>query len=237
MYLSQKIDAIKLSEDLLRAVKLNKPTFTLEFALKHIDLTELQKQLYSDDRKKAFWINIYNAFYQILARNFRHEKSLIYSIKLFMIAGHEFSLDDVEHGILRRFKYKYGLGYLPQLFPSKVLKSLAVVSVDYRIHFALNCGAASCPPILFYDPIDIDNQLQMAMVSFLEAETSFDNDKKTVNVTRLFLWFMGDFGGINNVRKIISETLMIDIDGFRVKFNPYSWEEKLGNFFQTNQVA
>ncbi|NLR91637.1 DUF547 domain-containing protein [Flammeovirga agarivorans] len=237
MYTSRKINAIKLSEDLLNSVKLNKPTFTLELSLKLMDLSDLQKQLYNDNRKKAFWINIYNAYYQILAARSTHKKSLLYSIKSITIAHHQFSLDDIEHGILRRFKYKYGLGYIPQFFPSQVLKSLAVSFVDYRIHFALNCGAKSCPPILFYDPLEIDTQLEMAMISFLEAETSFDNEKKTVNVTRLFLWFLGDFGGVNNIRKIITEKLRIDIDGFTLKFNPYSWEEKLHHFYLPKNVA
>ncbi|NMF33407.1 hypothetical protein HHH56_01210 [Flammeovirga yaeyamensis] len=75
------------------------------------------------------------------------------------------------------------------------------------------------------------------MISFLEQETNFDNKNKRVNVTRLFLWFLGDFGGIKGVKKIIEEKLNIDISGFGIKFKSYHWDEKLLNFHPQLQIA
>jgi thiol-disulfide isomerase/thioredoxin len=45
---------------------------------------------------------------------------------------------------------------------NKALPHLAAVQkkVDYRIHFALNCGAKSCPPIVYYSPEKLDQQLE-----------------------------------------------------------------------------
>lgn len=31
------------------------------------------------------------------------------------------------------------------------IKKLAVSNLDYKIHFALNCGGKICPPIRFYE--------------------------------------------------------------------------------------
>ena len=93
--------------------------------------------------------------------------------KLFTITSTLFSLDDVEHGILRRYRYKYSLGFITDLFPSKIIKKLAVSKIDYRIHFALNCGAKSCPPIAFYTSLNIEEELNLATQSFLESETDF----------------------------------------------------------------
>ena len=70
--------------------------------------------LTSDPQKIAFWVNTYNAWYQIL-RGQRHvERSRIYSAREIAIGSNDrFSLDEVEHGILRRVRLKYLAGYVP----------------------------------------------------------------------------------------------------------------------------
>ena len=141
-------------------------------------------------------------------------------------------MDDIEHGILRRFRHKYSLGYFPQLFASKAIKKLAVSKVDYRIHFALNCGAKSCPPIAFYTADQIEQQLETATLSFLESETDYLNEKKEVHISRLFLWFMADFGGKRGIRQILEKKLHQKTTGYQLVFKKYSWEEHLDNFIQ-----
>lgn len=39
--------------------------------------------------------------------------------------------------------------------------------VDPRIHFTLNCGAESCPPIGVYDADKLENQLARATKGFI----------------------------------------------------------------------
>ncbi len=112
--------------------------------------------LYNDDAIKTFWINIYNAWFQILATREKKKSPEIFTGKLITIADTKFSLDDIEHGILRRYRWKLSRGYLPELFPGRLIKQLAVAKIDYRIHFALNCGAKSCPPIAFYTYFNIN---------------------------------------------------------------------------------
>lgn len=220
----------QLSEQLLLAVKMQESTDDLRKELEIVSLKELKTSLHNDDYKKAFWVNIYNSFYQILRKVEKVDKPTIFTKKLIRIANILWSLDNIEHGILRRYRWKYSLGYLPQLFASKLIKEMAVSKIDYRIHFALNCGAQSCPPIAFYSAEKIEPQLEMATLSFLESETDSFNKKKEIHVNRILMWFLADFGGKSGIRKILKEKLQIDTFGFKVIYKPYSWEELLDNY-------
>ncbi|MFZ8458418.1 DUF547 domain-containing protein, partial [Staphylococcus aureus] len=87
-----------------------------------------------------------------------------------------FSYDDIEHGILRKSSIKWSLGYAKKWFPSTKEKLLRVNKVDYRIHFALNCGAKSCPPIAFYDDAKLDAQLDIATKAYLIGSVTYDSN-------------------------------------------------------------
>lgn len=219
-----------LSEKLLLAVKTESPHQEIVQSLDDLVFPEFIKALSNDSTKKAFWINIYNAFFQILRKVKQVDKSEIYTTKQIHIARIAFSLDDVEHGILRKYRYKYSLGYLPNIFAAKHIKNLAVSKIDYRIHFALNCGAESCPPIAFYSLEKIDTQLEMASLSFLESETDIDHSKKEIHISKLFQWFIADFGGKKGIRNILKEKLEINSSSYKLIYKEYSWEEALDNY-------
>jgi Protein of unknown function, DUF547 len=220
----------KLSEDLLLAVKMQTATESLRLELANLSITQLQNALQNDHQKKAFWINCYNAFYQILRKEKQINRPAIFRDKLVNIAGRYWSLDDIEHGILRRYRFKLSLGYLPNIFAPRLIKEMAVEQIDYRIHFALNCGAKSCPPIAFYNADRIEQQLEMATLSFLEGETDYFPDKKEIHVSRLFQWFAADFNQAGGVRKILKDKLNIGSEGQKIIFKKYSWEDNLDNF-------
>lgn len=226
----------QLSEQLLLAVKMNQATDDFLRQLEYVDLSDLQGQLHNDTIKKAFWINLYNAFYQILRKVRKVEKSNIYVDKLIKVAGKPLSLDDIEHRILRKYRYKFSLGYLANPFAPKLIKQLAVKKIDYRIHFALNCGAESCPPIAFYTVDQLDAQLEMATLNFLESETDVFEDKKEIHISRLFQWFRGDFGGKQGTCKILEEKLGQVTKGFKLIYKKYSWEEQLDNYVELDKV-
>ncbi|HEX8461365.1 MAG TPA: DUF547 domain-containing protein, partial [Segetibacter sp.] len=155
---------IEISQQLLLAAKTHEPTDSLVGKIQSISEQSLTSQLLTDDDKKAFWINLYNAFTQvILSKNPDKYKSRgsFFGDKQIEIAGKKLSLDDIEHGILRHSKIKWGLGHLNKWFSSGFEKRQRVDTVDYRIHFSLNCGAKSCPPIAFYKPSDLNRQLDM----------------------------------------------------------------------------
>ena len=223
-------DPNQLSEALLLAVKQGKTTPALEEELASFSLENLQEKLGEDNQKNAFWINIYNAFYQLLRIEDRVDKSKIYVSKSIPIAGLKLSLDDIEHGILRKYRYKYSLGYIANPFVNRTVKKLAVSSIDFRIHFALNCGAKSCPPIAYYTSDIIDEQLDASTISFLESETEIKEDSKEVHVSKLFSWFLADFGGKKGIRKLLNETLDFDSKGFKIIYKPYSWDDQLANY-------
>jgi hypothetical protein len=220
----------QLSEQLLLSVKMQQETAAFQGEMAKIPLPVLKSELNDDNGKKAFWLNVYNAYYQILRTEKKMDKPDIYRKRSFTIAGELFSLDDVEHGILRKYRSKYSLGYLANPFTSRLIKDLAVDELDYRIHFALNCGAKSCPPIAFYKAKNIDSQLNMATQAFLEGETDFDDEKQIVHTTALFQWFAGDFGGKKGIREIYKQQLDKDLSGYTIKYKEYSWEDDLGNF-------
>ena len=222
-------DVLNLASQILLKVKMKEPTQDLQAQISKLSHTQLKSALSSDTQKKTFWINIYNAYYQIL-RQQGHNKPDIYRKRLFKVSGHNYSLDDVEHGILRRYRYKYSLGFFPNLFSKSRIKKLAVDKIDYRIHFALNCGAVSCPPIAFYKAENLDSQLNLATQSFLESETVWDHDKKVAKVTALFKWFYADFGHTKGIKEIYKNQLDVDMTGYSIKYREYSWEDDLENF-------
>lgn len=219
-----------MSEEILLAVKLNKPTDDLVEKLSNIPQDTSTEQLVNDDLKKAFWINVYNAYFLILRKNHDLQKPAIYRNKVISVAGRSLSLDQIEHGILRRFRHKHSLGYLLNPFTPLWLKKLAVDSLDYRIHFALNCGAKSCPPIAFYTPDKLEDQLNMATQSFLEGDTQIDKEKKEVHITSLFKWYHKDFGGGAGIRNILKEHLNQDFTAYSLVYQAYDWSEELDSF-------
>ncbi|MFK7969590.1 MAG: DUF547 domain-containing protein [Bacteroidia bacterium] len=224
------MNPVTLSEQILLAVKTEEDTQALVDTIAGLPADFHTTHLQEEAAKKAFWINIYNAYFLILRKIQKLDKKEIYTKKAFTIGNTRFSLDDVEHGILRKYRYKFSLGYLPNHFAKKHIKRLAVNKVDYRIHFALNCGAISCPPIAFYQADRIEEQLEMAAMAFLEGETTFFDEKKEVHISRLMLWYRGDFGGKKGIRKMLHRYLNKPVKGYKLIFKSYDWTEKLDNF-------
>lgn len=221
---------IKLSEKLLYAVKTGAPTTSIENELLQLPPAALFNGLCNDTAKKTFWINIYNAFYQLLAIRERKTKPSIFTGKYIVIANHSLSLDDIEHGLLRKYRWKYSLGYLPQFFPSGWIKKRAVTNIDYRIHFALNCGARSCPPISFYTYNDLEEQLLLAEKSFIKSETQLDTVTKKITTSKIFKWFKADFSGNKGIKKIIAAVFQQNLSDYSLSFNAYNWSSQLNNF-------
>lgn len=221
---------LNLSGELLYKVKIKADSKEVEKALSVLTYNQLFKGLNNDAAKKTFWVNMYNAWYQILAIRLNKTRPKIFTEKLIPIAGLSLSLDDIEHGILRKYRWKWSMGYLPQFLPQKAIKELAVDSIDYRIHFALNCGAKSCPPIAFYRYDKIEQQLDMATVAFIKGESEIDESKKRITTSKILSWFKGDFGGSNGIRALMTKVFQRDFAGYSIQFNEYNWDKDLGNF-------
>lgn len=223
-------ELVELSAQLLFAVKTDAPTDSLENQLAQLSKQALILGLSNDTARKAFWINIYNAYYQILATREKKTRPIIFTDKAFAIGGLALSLDDVEHGILRKYRWKWSQGYLPRFWPSTDIKKLAVSNIDYRIHFALNCGAKSCPPIAFYAYDNLETQLETATTSFLTQDAVLDVANKTVRVSKLLQWFKADFGSKKGILNILSKHFGQNLQGYSIVYNEYDWSQDLKNF-------
>jgi hypothetical protein len=69
---------------------------------------------------------------------------------------------------------------------------------DPRIHFALNCGARSCPPLQSSsfpeDPTALDVRLDLATSAFLNGSgVRIDDARREIAVSSLFDWYKADF--------------------------------------------
>lgn len=200
--------------------------------------------LASREQKLAFWLNLYNALvidgiihYGI--RKTVNEVPGFFRRVAYNVGGYRFSLDDIEHGILRA-----NAGHLiipgPQFGKNDSRCSFVLDQVDFRIHFALVCGAASCPPVSFYDPQQIDVQLDLAARNFMEQTIEVEPHRQIVKLSKLMQWYGEDFGAgiwmklgfgnrqqlFNALKPYISDDIMREIPEsrkMRVYFKTYNW--------------
>jgi len=224
-----------ISQDFLYAVRVGDDYTTLLADLENVEEDVLIHSLNTENKKKAFWLNIYNAFIQIKAKEnpemIKNSRNDFFSNKWITIAKNELSFDDIEHGMIRNSQWKYGMGYLGAWFPSKFEKNLRVENIDYRIHFALNCGAAGCPPIAFYNSEKLEEQLTTATAGFLELNSIYNEAENTVEVSKILSWFKGDFGGIDGIKNILKEYQIIPEESNpKITFKEYDWTVSLSNY-------
>ena len=231
---AKDLSIIDISQQLLLAAKTKEPTDSLLAVVKSISGNQLQAELINDDYKKAFWINLYNAYTQVLlSKNSDKYKnrSSFFGDEMIEIAGEKLSLDVIEHGLLRRSKVKWSLGYINKFFPSTFEKENRVKSVDYRIHFALNCGAKSCPPIAFYQPAQINKQLDLATRAYLNGDAEYDEAKNQISLPAIMGWFRGDFGGKKKMVALLKNLEIVPADkNPKVNFSKYDWNLFLENY-------
>ncbi|WP_165953202.1 DUF547 domain-containing protein [Pedobacter changchengzhani] len=228
------IDYIKVSQNFLYAVKVGDATTTYIDTLKQANPEILASQLNTDPKRLVFWLNIYNGYTQVLLKNNPDQyktRNSFFSNRQIPIAGQHLSLDDIEHGILRHSKIKWSEGYLNKLFPSSFEKTFRIQKLDYRIHFALNCGAKSCPAIAFYDVENINEQLALATKVYLEGECDFNSLKNVVHVPAIMGWFRNDFGGKKQMVAILKQNEIIPKNSYpKIHFKKYDWTLYLDNY-------
>ncbi len=232
---SQTTDYVKLSQDFIQSVKVaDGNAEKLVNIIAKANETELLRQLKNDDNKKAFFINLYNGFTNYsLKKNPAQYKNRgeFFKSEQFIIAGNKVSLDLIEHGFLRKSSVKLSMGKLSKIFPPNIEKKYRVDKIDYRIHFALNCGAKSCPAVFAYDSKNINEQLDKATKSYMIANASYDKTKNILFVPSLMSWFRGDFGNKKGILKICNDLKIIAKDADpKLEYNTYDWTLYLENF-------
>jgi hypothetical protein len=162
----------------------------LDRYLKVLEETD-SKQL-STNEQFAFYINAYNAWTIKLILSGYPGVATIKDLgstfktpwkrKIARIDGQVITLDNIEHDILRpRFK-------------------------DPRVHFAINCAARSCPPLIPepYLGSTLDQQLDTSSRAFVNNPKRNFLDGKALHVSRIFKWF--------------GEDINYDVTGFFLKY-------------------
>ncbi|MFB6173541.1 MAG: DUF547 domain-containing protein [Halobacteriales archaeon] len=215
-----------LADDLLERVRREARTEPVERALATLEAPALERVREERRAGLAFWLNLYNAATQLLLERrpgLYGSRWRFFRAPAVTVAGVDLSLDDIEHGILRGGRSKYGLGYLPRLSRTG-LPAAYSLDLDPRIHFALNCGAASCPAILAYDPGSVDRVLDGATRSYLEGTVEYGPDRDRARLPRLCLWFVGDFGGPAGLRDLLREHDQVPPGASpSLRFRSYDW--------------
>ncbi|PKA99923.1 uncharacterized protein DUF547 [Flavobacteriaceae bacterium MAR_2009_75] len=231
---TSKIDLNELSEDFLSNIKNNQSTNEIRAQLYNLTLEDIEKELKTDDEKLAFWINIYNAYIQvILSENPEKydDRGEFFKNEQIPIAGRLIAFAKIEHGIIRKSQWELGLGMIRKWFPNKFERKLRVDERDYRIHFALNCGAKDCPPVAIYTPDRLNEQLKIGTANHLSKTSEYNPETKEVSITSLFNWFRGDFGCKGGIKDILKEQGIIPTTkGIDLVYKNYDWTLDLDNW-------
>ena len=128
--------------------------------------------------EKAFYLNSYNILViKGIINNYPTKGPMeipgFFDKKSYSINGSNLTLNNIENDIVRK---KFN---------------------DARVHFALVCGAKSCPPIQSYafKPEKLDNQLDMVTKQSIQNSsfTKIDVKNKKASVSMLFNWYKDDF--------------------------------------------
>ena len=165
-------------------------------------LHSFQPQLLpGETAQRAFWINLYNALVLDAVIAFDVQESVtegwlgIFSFfrrAAYVVGGQRVSLEDMEHGILRGNR---GNPYVPgPHFAASDPRRAWSLPLDPRIHFALNCGGVSCPPIRSYAPQKLEVQLDLAARNFVNATVEVFPAKNEVRLSQILNWYAKDFG-------------------------------------------
>lgn len=212
---------------------------------KYVRLTkELQRVNVVDasgDEKVAFFINIYNALVIHANVAFGPPVNLWQRYKFFntvryIIGGHAYSLQDIENGVLRANRKGVGMLFRPFSQSDPRLK-VALDEPEPFVHFALVCGAKSCPPIKTYSTDGLEDQLKLAAEAFLDSEDglTIDMNKKQIFLTKILSWYQEDFG--KNKEEVLQWILanlsdgerksqlkeLLDGKSYKVGYKHYDW--------------
>ena len=159
------------------------------------DLAAAKPGALDESDRFPFWVNAYNllAIKTVLDRypvsSIKDGGNFLFPIwkkKVGTAAGKEYSLDEIEHGILRK------------------------EFSEPRVHFAVVCASLSCPDLRPepYEGARLDEQLDDQAERFLENRTKGlvpGADRKSAEVSSVFKWFGDDFEATGGVAGFIRD--------------------------------
>jgi hypothetical protein len=166
----------------------------LDAALRAVAQTD-PADLDADAERTAFLVNAYNA--HVLRLVLEHGATDLERQGLFdaffqtpvRVAGLDVTLNELEHGALRRQDHVDG-----RPVPS-ALRALRPRRLDHRIHVAVNCAAVSCPPLgpRAFRAATLNGDLARAWREFVASDRAARFEGGALVLSSLFDWFADDF--------------------------------------------
>jgi len=217
-----------------------------DFTASSAELQKFDLMAISFNVKIAFFINLYNAlaihgFVVTGPPTNLYQRLYYYNHTNYSIGGMVYSLNDIEHGVLRG-NQKPHTSYRRVFHRDDPRLQSAVVVWDPRIQFALCRGTRSCPPLQVYDPSRLDAMLDAATRDFcgrhVELTPTLGEDgsagKTQVVLPAVFEWYQEDFGshegdmlhwvaGFLSAAKAKAMRAAVDGDNFVIKYLPFDW--------------
>lgn len=147
----------------------------------------------------AFWLNVFNAVVLrdaaelAQAKNVREVEHFFERVRV-RVAGLDYSLDDIQHGLLRGNAPKFGRSRPPMERGDPRLAHTPL-AYDERIHFGLYCAVCSSPRFVVFNAGAVDRQLEQLTEEYLRREVRVEKDGAVVVLPRQFYWYGADFGG------------------------------------------
>lgn len=172
----------------------------------------------SRDEQMAFWFNLYNAkTIDVILDNYPLKSirklgplnSGPWDKKNMNVAGiGEMSLNDVEHGTLR--------------------KNWA----EPRIHYAVNCASIGCPNLKAtpWAAATLEEDLNQAAIDYINHPRGFNVEGSKVTASSIFDWYKEDFGGnksgiLKHARKYAKGELKTALDAAEtINDFDYDWD-------------
>jgi uncharacterized protein DUF547 len=147
----------------------------------------------------AFWLNVFNAVVlrdapELALAGSVREVEAFFALPRLRVGGLGYSLDAIEHGLLRGNVPKFGSRRPPMRRDDPRLAHMPL-ALDERMHFALYSAARSSPAFRVFDGGNLDAQLEEASREYLRLHVRVQDEGAVVVLPRQFYWYAQDFGG------------------------------------------
>eukprot|EP00591_Stephanopyxis_turris_P004432 CAMPEP_0195522288 /NCGR_PEP_ID=MMETSP0794_2-20130614/20286_1 /TAXON_ID=515487 /ORGANISM="Stephanopyxis turris, Strain CCMP 815" /LENGTH=521 /DNA_ID=CAMNT_0040652007 /DNA_START=64 /DNA_END=1629 /DNA_ORIENTATION=+ len=237
-----KIESAATNDDgLVDYVAAKEDSSFLLFEEAACELQGVKMDSMDDSTKLAFGINLYNlmikyAFMKVGIASSNLQRKAFFDNVAFSIGGDVLSFSELENGVMRANALAPFTIRAPFAKNDPRLR-LALTKVDPRIHFALNCGATSCPPVKNFSSQSIDEELRVVAQAFCQQpdNVSVNKDTYELSLSMILKWYRADFADslqmlparvVTFLRGERKKTLQTMIDSGRpikVTFNVYDW--------------
>jgi hypothetical protein len=155
----------------------------------------------------AFWINVFNAGVlrdapELEFASSAREVQAFFERPRLRIGAHPYSLDDIEHGLLRGNVPKQGRWRTPMKRDDPRLEYMPIL-FDERMHFAVHSACRSSPPLRVFDGGKLDEQLEEATADYVRRTVRIESQGAVIVLPRLLRWFAQDFGGESGIVEFV----------------------------------